>query len=49
MRRAFLEPFLSDPFQGIVMNFENACMMPIGSGPWGIRTENDRFICSLAQ
>jgi hypothetical protein len=23
--------------------------MPIGSGPWGIRTEKDRFICSLAQ
>jgi hypothetical protein len=37
------------PFQAFVMNFENACTMPIGSGPWGIRTEKDRFICSLAQ
>ena len=29
------------------MKFENACTMPIRSGPWGIRTEKDRFICSL--
>jgi hypothetical protein len=31
----------------VVTNFENACTMPIGSGPWGIRTERDRFICSF--
>ena len=33
----------------VVTKFENACTMPIGSGPWEIRTEKDRFICSLAQ
>ncbi len=28
---------------------ENACTIPIGSGPWGVRRENGRLICSFEQ
>jgi len=30
-------------------NCENACTMPIGSGPWGTRMEKDRLIRSFGQ